>query len=175
MYWSIEAKSVIKNIKLRYQKFIFTRGVAKFIISSSKPNAKAFVKTGANNITVRLKISIKPVNLSKISTLKRSFLFVDTKFGKKACVKAPSAKSLLKRFGSLKATKKISLHMLAPRMDAVSISLINPKILETKIPKLFVKKFFSMIYSKMTAAIAKPPSWLMLRLEFFILKFDFIF
>jgi hypothetical protein len=29
--------------------------------------------------------------------------------------------------------------MLAPRADAVSKSLINPKILENKIPKLLVK------------------------------------
>jgi hypothetical protein len=44
-----------------------------------------------------------------------------------------------KRLGSLKAMKNISLYMLAPSADAVSKSLINPKILENKIPKLFVK------------------------------------
>ena len=58
--------------------------------------------------------------------------------GIKTCVKAPSAKILRKRFGSLNATKKISLYIFAPSADAVNKSLKNPKILEINIPKLFV-------------------------------------
>ena len=41
--------------------------------------------------------------------------------------------------GSLKAIKKISLKMFAPKMEAVNISLIKPKIREVKIPKVLVK------------------------------------
>ena len=43
-----------------------------------------------------------------------------------------------KRFGSLNAMKNISLYIFAPSAEAVSKSLKNPKILEIKIPKLFV-------------------------------------
>ena len=62
----------------------------------------------------------------------------EAKAGIKTWVKAPSAKIRRNRFGSLKAMKNISLYMFAPRTDAVSKSLINPKILENKIPKLLV-------------------------------------
>ena len=44
-----------------------------------------------------------------------------------------------KRFGSLKATKKMSEYIFAPSAEAVSISLKNPKTLENKMPKLLVK------------------------------------
>jgi hypothetical protein len=43
-----------------------------------------------------------------------------------------------KRLGSLKAIKKISLYIFAPSAEAVKRSLINPKILENRIPKLLV-------------------------------------
>ncbi len=51
----------------------------------------------------------------------------------------------LKRLGSLNATKKISLYMLAPRTDAVKRSLMKPKIRDTSMPMLFVKKFLIII------------------------------
>ena len=43
------------------------------------------------------------------------------------------------KFGNLKAIKKISEQIFAPKIEAVSKSLTKPKILETKIPELFVK------------------------------------
>lgn len=65
--------------------------------------------------------------------------------GIKLCINAPSANMRLKRFGSLKATKKISLYMLAPKVEAVKRSLIKPNMREISIPILFVKKFFKII------------------------------
>jgi hypothetical protein len=65
--------------------------------------------------------------------------------GIKVCVKAPSAKIRLKRLGSLNATKKMSLYMLAPRTEAVKRSRIKPKMRETSIPILLVKKFLIII------------------------------
>lgn len=58
----------------------------------------------------------------------------------------------LKRFGSLNATKNISLYIFAPSTEAVKRSLMSPKIRETNIPILFVKKFLKIIidFSKMT-------------------------
>lgn len=41
----------------------------------------------------------------------------------------PSAKSLLKRLGIRKATKKASADALVPRYAAMTASLTNPKIL----------------------------------------------
>jgi hypothetical protein len=66
--------------------------------------------------------------------------------GKKACTKAPSAKIRRKRFGNLKATKKISLKIFTPKIDAIKRSRRNPKTRETKIPKLFVKIFRTKCY-----------------------------
>lgn len=59
-------------------------------------------------------------------------------------MKAPSANIRLKRFGSLKATKNISLYIFAPRAEAVNMSRKNPKILENKIPKLLVNMALNM-------------------------------
>ena len=73
-------------------------------------------------------------------------LFADlVKEGIKLWVNAPSAKILLKRFGSLKATKNISLYIFAPSMDALSKSLKRPNIREVSMPRLFVKKFLKIM------------------------------
>ena len=65
--------------------------------------------------------------------------------GINTCVNAPSANILLNKFGSLNATKNISLYIFAPRIEAVKRSLKKPKILETKIPALFVNMCFKII------------------------------
>jgi hypothetical protein len=44
----------------------------------------------------------------------------------KAALKTPSEKSLLKVFGSLKATKKASAYIEAPKKIAINISLTYP-------------------------------------------------
>ena len=61
------------------------------------------------------------------------------KEGINACVKAPSAKIRLNRFGSLKATKNMSDQTEAPKEEAIRTSLPNPVTRENKIPKLLVK------------------------------------
>jgi len=77
-----------------------------------------------------------------ISKLNFDLFFANDKEGIKAWEKAPSAKILLNRLGSLKATKKISEYIFAPRMDAVMTSLAKPKILDVNMPVEFVKKAF---------------------------------
>ncbi|EMH25504.1 hypothetical protein HMPREF1420_00601 [Helicobacter pylori GAM264Ai] len=73
------------------------------------------------------------------------------KLGKKLWEKEPSAKIRLNKLGNLKATKKISLYTPAPRILAIIKSRKKPKILEHKIPKLFVKNiFFSMSVAVIT-------------------------
>lgn len=88
-------------------------------------------------------ISDKPIKKSKkrlkIVKVKSDLWVALMKLGIKLWVNAPSAKILRKRFGNLKATKKISLYTFAPKMEAVSVSLIKPKILDTKVPTLLVK------------------------------------
>ena len=54
----------------------------------------------------------------------------------KAALKTPSANNLLKVFGSLKATKKASAYIEAPKKMAISISLRYPRTLLTKVKKL---------------------------------------
>ncbi len=57
-----------------------------------------------------------------------SFVKYSVKTGTKAMVKDPSAKSLRSKFGILKATKKASDAIPAPKYPAMTISLNNPKI-----------------------------------------------
>jgi hypothetical protein len=89
-------------------------------------------------VTIKLKISIIIKNLKNIRKANLAFSFDLAKVGKKLCVKAPSAKIRLKRFGNLKATKKMSEYILAPKMEALNKSLINPSILELNIPKKLI-------------------------------------
>ena len=92
-------------------------------------------------------------NNDKISIIINMFLntvyanlglnFAFAKEGKKLCVKAPSAKMRLKRFGNLKATKNISEYIFAPRIEALNKSRIKPKILELNIPRIFIIIFLN--------------------------------
>ena len=66
-------------------------------------------------------------------------------------LREPSAKSLRKRFGILKATKNASAERPAPKNQAITISLIKPKIrLKTvaalTIPAAFATRLFSEIF-----------------------------
>ena len=127
------------KIKLRYKKFILTYGTAISMVLLSNPMAINLVKKGAKTATSRVKMVINKKNLISTLATKVAFLLALTKPGKKACVKAPSPKSLLNKFGNLKAIKKISLQTPAPKIPAVRRSLKSPRILEVKIPALFVK------------------------------------
>jgi len=53
----------------------------------------------------------------------------------KLWVKEPSAKILRKRFGNLKAIKKMSLHIPAPKTEVIMMSRKRPVIREINIPK----------------------------------------
>ena len=65
--------------------------------------------------------------------------------GTKAWVNAPSADILLNKFGILNATKNASLASPAPKILAITVSLINPRILDIvvipPIPKNVLNKF----------------------------------
>ena len=50
-------------------------------------------------------------------------IFADVKLGINAALKVPSANNLLNVLGSLKATKKASANIDAPRKNAIKISL----------------------------------------------------
>ena len=116
-----------------------TNGDASSMVFSSKPTAMACVARAGRRFTSRVIISMIEIKTTKILAENTPLCFDFANAGIKTCVNAPSAKMRRKRLGSLKAIKKISLYIFAPRTDAVSKSLINPKILENKIPKLFVK------------------------------------
>lgn len=141
--WCLYCKSVLKKVTIkirgRYQKLIATKGAANAIVCSSKPTAIAVVTKDGKRFTRRVMMSITDKKRTNIWAEKIDLCKERANAGIKDCVKAPSAKIRRKRFGSLKAIKNISLYMLAPSAEAVNISLINPKILDTKIPKLLVK------------------------------------
>ena len=132
-------RKVTANIRGRYQKFMATYGSAMAIVFSSKPTAIACVARSGRIFTSRVIIRIIEKKSINIFAEKTDLCLECAKAGIKTCVKAPSAKIRRKRLGSLKAIKKMSLYIFAPRADAVNMSLKNPKILETKIPKLLVK------------------------------------
>ena len=92
-----------------------------------------------------LKNSIKAKNCKKIIVLNLTLYFDCEYAGIKTCVNAPSANILRNKFGSLNATKNISLYIFAPRIEAVNKSRKNPSILDTKIPALFVNIFFNKV------------------------------
>jgi hypothetical protein len=114
------------------------RGEAIFFASLLKPYAKISVTKSLKIVTNRLKISIIIKNLIKIIYANLALFLFFANVGRKLWLKAPSAKILLKRLGNLKATKKISEYIFAPSIEALSKSLINPRILELKIPKKFI-------------------------------------
>jgi len=132
-------KKVTINIRGRYQKLIATKGEAISTVLSSKPTAIACVARAGRRFTKRVVMSMIERKIIKIFAEKTELCLEFEYAGIKTCVNAPSAKKRRNRYGSLNATKKMSLYMFAPSADAVSKSLKNPKILETKIPKLLVK------------------------------------
>lgn len=113
-------------------------GDAILFCISLNPEAKILVTKLENRVTNIDKISIIINNFLKTKYAKRGLYFSFAKFGKKLWVNAPSAKIRLKRFGNLNATKNISEYILAPSIEALNKSLINPSILELNIPKKLI-------------------------------------
>ena len=87
-------------------------------------------------IVVKIKIlrNLVPIWLiTKLTSFLSFEAFASARIGIKACEKAPSPKSLLKKLGILKATKNASVKALAPKKIAIIWSLIKPKTLEIKV------------------------------------------
>lgn len=78
------------------------------MVALSKPRAITFVIKVENSVTSIDKTIKKLRSCKKIKEENLILYFVFAYEGIKAWVKAPSAKILLNKFGSLKATKKIS-------------------------------------------------------------------
>lgn len=86
-----------------------TNGDAIAIVLSSKPTAIACVARAGRRFTSRVTISMIERNITKIFAEKTERCLDVAYAGIKTCVNAPSANIRRKRFGSLKATKNMSL------------------------------------------------------------------
>ncbi len=86
-----------------------TNGAAIVTVCWSKPTAIVFAVRDGNRLTTRVIKAMTIKNVVKMCMENTALCEARVKAGKKTCVKAPYAKILLKRFGSLKAMKKISL------------------------------------------------------------------
>ena len=112
---------------------------------AAKPKNINFINQGIKTCKAIIKISkIKNKNdkifcaNNKVSFLSE-FCSLPTKIGTKAELKAPSAKILRKKLGSLKAAKKTSERKPTPIYLAIKISRIKPKILDREIKNEIMK------------------------------------
>jgi hypothetical protein len=103
------AKNVTINTKSKYQKFVAVSGAVWIICLVDQSHAIAFVSSSGKRVTHKEKPISMRINLKNIAVAKTPFCFEATNEGIKAWVNAPSAKIRLNRFGSLKATKNISV------------------------------------------------------------------
>ena len=100
--------------------------------SPTKPGARMLMTQGIKNSTISTKIPTKNARteIAEDAKIKAFLRFSAVNFcesiGTNAVVKAPSAKSERNRLGSLKATKKASAAIPAPKKLAKTISRRNP-------------------------------------------------
>ena len=145
--WFLYCKSVPKNVtmntKSKYQKLIAVRGAVWAICSSDQLGVMSLVSSSGNMETKMEKITKMSIKRKKIAVANTPFCFEAINEGIKAWVNAPSAKIRLKRLGSLKATKKMSVQMEAPNAEAIVTSRPRAVRRENKMPKLFVKIDFN--------------------------------
>jgi len=77
-------------------------------------------------------------------------LLYSARIGTKACENAPSAKIRRKRFGSLKATKKASVAIPAPKIRATIASRAKPSTRENMVIELTAasdfKRFINVLF-----------------------------
>lgn len=123
------------------------RGAVLEISSVSQSQASSFVKNAGNRVTNRDKATIKSMKRMKIAIAKTLFCFEAMYEGMKLWVNEPSAKIRRKRFGNLKAIKKISLHILAPKADVIKISRASPVTREIRMPKELEKMDLNIGYA----------------------------
>ena len=139
-----------KEIKNKYAKVIRDNSINKFNLAGSwaKPGARKYTTTGIKNSKIiitrkRIKKSKERTSEPNCNALDFPFFFnIEEKIGTNAAENAPSANKRLKKFGSLKATKKTSAIKPAPTNAAIKISLKKPKILLTNVKPLIVRKGF---------------------------------
>ena len=143
LYCSNVAKNVTIKMRSKYQKFMAVSGAALAMVSASQPMASNFVINSGKKVTTNEPKMIKSINLKKIAVEKTPLFLEATKEGINACVNAPSAKILRKRFGSLFATKNKSDQKEAPSTEAISTSRANPAIRDISMPKLLVNMDFN--------------------------------
>ena len=83
--------------------------------------------------------------IKDFNSIEEFFVLYSDNIGINACVNAPSAEILLSKFGILNATKNASLSKPAPKILAITVSLIKPRILDNvvipPIPKNVFNKF----------------------------------
>jgi len=147
---TIPIKKIYGNMR-RVRKMVMDN----FAGSSVKPGAMIRMMSGDKIIpamatTTRRTDSSLTADLaiSKASSFPW-FVSVSVNTGINATLKEPSAKSLLKRFGILKATKNASELKPAPKNQAMTTSLTNPKIRLNSVadpttPAAFVTRSFSL-------------------------------
>ena len=121
---------------------------------SANPGAITRIMTGDRRIPdiARIVSRIDKNLIADLPSSKASSLPLFVKYsvntGIKEILRDPSAKSLLKRLGILKATKNASELSPAPKNHAITTSLIKPKMRLSKVaepttPAAFVTRVFS--------------------------------
>jgi len=137
---------------------ILVRRAVRAYFSPMPPKPGAIILTiNGEKIMPRMVIIVK-IRTRKVKTTRANrnassfdlFCKYSVKTGINDTEKEPSAKSLLKRFGILKATKNASADIPDPKKPAIRMSLINPRILLKKvkiptIPAALVTSSFSFI------------------------------
>lgn len=145
--WFLYCKSVPKkvtmNTKSKYQKFMAVSGAVWAICSSDQLGVMSLVSSSGNMETKIEKITNMSINRKKMAVANTPFCFEEINDGMNAWVNAPSAKIRLKRLGSLKATKKMSVQMEAPRAEAMVTSRPRAVTRENRMPKLLVNIDFN--------------------------------
>ena len=117
-----------------------------FSLPNLNPGNRAIITNGIKisiNITKVKTIKNNKEKILRAKTKARAFLLLSfsflTNIGTKEELKAPSANTLRKKFGNLKAAKNTSDKKLTPINLAIIISLINPKIRDIEIKNAMIK------------------------------------
>tara|TARA_B100000902_G_C26559196_1_gene551026 strand:- start:29 stop:430 length:402 start_codon:yes stop_codon:yes gene_type:complete len=118
-------------------------------LSSEKPGANkviiGFIKNKLITVTTARIINISPKELlEKSIALSEDIFFTSKYIGINALLIAPSPNNLLNKFGNLKASRKLSALLDAPKIKAKNKSLMYPNILLIKVRKLIKLKDFIM-------------------------------
>ncbi len=118
-------------------------------MSSEKPGANkviiGFIKNKLITVTTARIINISPKELlEKSIALSEDIFFTSKYIGINALLIAPSPNNLLNKFGNLKASRKLSALLDAPKIKAKNKSLMYPNILLIKVRKLIKLKDFIM-------------------------------